>query len=137
MERSGFTIRPFESQDRIDVIALVEENGLTKGVYGFLEPIIENADVLVAEKQGQVVGTVIVEDDTEHFNASCVQYLVVEPAHRGANIGKSLMNHAENLMRERNKATVVVYPLESKPEVIDFYKGLGYVHNAPKLKKKL
>ncbi len=137
MERKDYTIRAFEQSDRPEVIALIEENGLTKGVYGFLDGIISEAQVIVAENEGEVIGTVVMEDDVNHNNATCVQYLVVDANHRGKNLGKALMIHAEDLMKQQNKSASIVYPLESKPEVISFYRNLGYIHNAPKLKKKL
>lgn len=137
MERQAITIRNFEPQDRVGVVTLIEEHGLTKGVYGFLNNIIEESDILVAEHEGNVIGTVVVEEDRDHKNASCIQYLVVDSQHRGKNIGRDLVNGAEDIMRGQNRALSVVYPLESKAEVIEFYEKLGYVHREPKLKKQL
>lgn len=137
MERDDYSFRTFRQEDRLPVITLVEENGLTKGVYGLLDPIISSADIIVAEHKGQVVGTVVMEDDKDHQNSTCVQFLVVDEQHRGKNLGKTLMDQAEEAMRSQSKSNSIVYPLESKPEVINFYKNRGYIYKEPKLKKKL
>ena len=93
-----------------------------------------DAEVLVAERDGQIVGTV-----TRYPNwrgaqpdASALRVLAVPPAHRGTGVGRALVQRCIDLARAESKARVVVTVAQEMEDARDLYDRLGF-QRAPDL----
>ena len=95
-----------------------------------------NADILVAEVDGQVVGYVLTSDSLTLFANGFVTellelYVVVE--HRGQGIGRALVEKAVSNAETRGSVEVTVPTRRAG----DFYKALGFESTAEFFKLKL
>lgn len=123
-----FSIRPLEDRDVAAVVALWEDCGLTRP-WNPPEPDIARArgrpgsDVLVAERDGRLVGTVMVGEDGHR---GWVYYLAVDPAFRGRGLGRALMASAEAWLAARGIRKLELLVRTSNEGVKGFYAALGY-----------
>lgn len=130
-ERPSVTIRKFDQKDRLDVVTLVEENGLVDGrAAGYLQGVIDKRKILVADSNGLVVGTVIINGPKKHHMAD-ISYVAVNENFRRFGIGKILVNHAEKILRSMNVRAINLLAHEARPELINFYSNLGFVLVTP------
>lgn len=104
----------------------------------------ENARVLVAESDNQVVGTLYAtiekeEDDavTHGYHRISIDEVSVCPDYRSKGIGSLLMKEIENWARENKicDLTTLVYAFNEK--AINFYENNGYAPYSVKLNKKI
>ena len=64
-------------------------------------------------------------------DAAEVRRLYVRPGHRGAGIGRLLMDHVHEQAAQRGFARLVLDVMPSRTAVIDFYRRLGYAECEP------
>jgi len=86
------------------------------------------AEALVAERAGAAVGFALFFTTFSTFLCKPGLYLedvFVEPAHRGAGIGKALLVRLAQLARERGCGRLEWRVLDWNQPSIDFYKSLG------------
>jgi ribosomal protein S18 acetylase RimI-like enzyme len=84
----------------------------------------ENSDVLVGLDAGQaVVGSVMVGHDGHR---GWVYYVASDPRHRGQGIGRSMVEAAEQWLKNKGVVKVLLMVRETNTQVVDFYKNLGF-----------
>lgn len=67
-----------------------------------------------------------------------VNYLAVSPQHRGASLGRKMMEHIEEVLLARGCPKINLQVRESNTAVLDFYAAIGYqVDAAVSLGKRL
>ncbi|MCL6608520.1 MAG: GNAT family acetyltransferase [Geminicoccaceae bacterium] len=121
-------IRPIQDRDVPAVVALWETCGLTRPWNPPAADIARargrpNSEVLVAERAGRIVGTVMVGEDGHR---GWVYYLAVEPAARGGGLGRALMAAAEAWLVARGIRKLELLVRSTNAAVKGFYEGLGY-----------
>lgn len=85
--------------------------------------VVHEHEVVVAERDGAVVGLVVLLVDEGGF---CVDNVAVDPAVRGTGVGRALLEHAEVVGRERGHPSVYLYTHETMTENIALYTRIGY-----------
>lgn len=104
--RAGLALRP--GDDLPDLLRFVERN---PGLF------------LVAERDGEIVGTVMGADDGRR---GWVYHLAVEPRLQGRGIGRRLMAEVEARLAARGVPKVNLHVAEGNERVVGFYRRLGY-----------
>lgn len=139
MNAPDFTIRPARPGDGAEVIrliaALAEYEKLSHQAVGTpatLEAALFGprpaAEALIAERGGRAVGFALFFTTFSTFLCKPGLYLedvFVEPAHRGAGIGKALLAHLAGLARERDCGRFEWRVLDWNALSIRFYESLG------------
>lgn len=80
-------------------------------------------EVLVAERDGEIVGTAMVGYDGHR---GWIYYLAVDPSCRRAGVGRALVAHGEEVLAARGCPKVNLMVRGSNTGVIGFYAALGY-----------
>jgi GNAT superfamily N-acetyltransferase len=83
-----------------------------------------DADVLVAERDGAVVGicTVYLDIESVRFGRRAwVEDLAVDPGHRSAGFGKALLDAAKDWARERGATHLELDSAETRADAHRFY----------------
>lgn len=87
-----------------------------------------DAELLVAERDGRIVGTV-----TRYPNwrgaqqgASAVRVLAVPPDERGTGVGRALMEHCIDVSRRERKDRLVLAVTQEMEDARDLYDKLGF-----------
>lgn len=94
-----------------------------------------DGSLLLAERDGEVVGTLIVGWDGWR---GTFYRLAVVPAHRRAGIGRALVDEGERLLRERGARRVGAIVLSGHPDAIGFWESAGYeLHAEARRHRKL
>lgn len=90
---------------------------------------METEHFLVAEEDDEIVGfaELTVSDATD---VGAIQWLHVDPAHRGEGVGSELLDAAESELLERGVARVEGAVLAANVDGINFYEDHGYVRGA-------
>ncbi|MEL6474372.1 MAG: GNAT family acetyltransferase [Pseudomonadota bacterium] len=81
------------------------------------------SDILVAERDGALLGSVMVGDDGHR---AWVYYLAVAPAERHTGLGRALMQAAEDWADERGARKLQLMIRPSNESVRAFYAACGY-----------
>ncbi|NNL67755.1 MAG: GNAT family acetyltransferase [Myxococcales bacterium] len=79
---------------------------------------------LVAEIGGDVVGTTLAGDDGHR---GWLHLVAVSPDHRGADVGRALVEEATRRLRERGVPKVNLQIRADNAGVVAFYQSLGFV----------
>lgn len=124
----GTTIRQFVDADRADVIRIWHACDLVRP---WNDPdldidrkvAIADAMFLVAERESRVVGAVMAGYDGHRGQ---INYLAVDPAHRGHQIGADLMGEAERRLAGIGCVKVNLQVRRSNEYAVGFYVGIGY-----------
>jgi GNAT superfamily N-acetyltransferase len=85
--------------------------------------------VLVAEEAGAVIGMVTVQlvvSTAEGGDAGLIEDLVVDAAHRGAGVGRHLVEAAEAWTRERGATRLQLLADAGNPPALGFYARAGW-----------
>lgn len=87
-----------------------------------------DADLLVAERDGRIVGTVTRYPNWRgaQMDASAVRVLAVPPDERGTGVGRALMWRCIELAREEGKSRLVLAVAPEMEEARDLYDRLGF-----------
>jgi ribosomal protein S18 acetylase RimI-like enzyme len=89
--------------------------------------VIGSKRVTVAESQGTIVGVVVLDVDDEGF---VIDNVAVDPSHRGAGVGRALLEFAEAEARRAGFDSIYLYTHEMMTENIALYSRIGYVEYA-------
>jgi ribosomal protein S18 acetylase RimI-like enzyme len=125
-------IRPFHIADAPPVVALWEECGLTRPWNDPHKDIARKLAVqpelfLVGVIDSAVMATVMAGYEGHR---GWVNYLAVAPAFRRRGLARALMQHVEDLLIRRGCPKLSLLVRTSNPEVVDFYRQLGYTQDA-------
>ena len=121
-------IRLFRDSDGPQVVALWEACGL---VVPWNIPALDISRKIdfqpdlffVAEKDDRIVGTVMAGYEGHRGWAN---YLAVAPSLQRQGLGRELMRFAEEKLRALGCPKINLQVRASNPDVIEFYKGLGF-----------
>jgi ribosomal protein S18 acetylase RimI-like enzyme len=86
--------------------------------------VVAGKQVLVAERDGELVGLVVLEVDAEGF---VVDNVAVDPAHEGTGVGRALLSAAEAEALRAGFDSIYLYTHERMIENIALYRRIGYV----------
>ena len=126
--RDKMQIRPFSSGDKEAVIQLWGDCGLVVPHNNPCRDIECKLQVnpewfLVGELEGQVVSTCMVGYEGHR---GWINYLAIRPDLQGRGLGKQMMQHAEDLMKQAGCAKINLQIRSTNKKVVQFYKSLGY-----------
>jgi len=121
-------IRPFEIADTDAVVQLWRDCDLVvpwNDPYRDIERKLEvNPEMfLVGLDQGTVMASAMVGYEGHR---GWVNYLAVDPRHRGKGYARQLMDEAENLLLSRNCPKLNLQIRSTNTQAIEFYRALGY-----------
>ena len=89
--------------------------------------VVQTKRVTVAERDGEIVGVVVLEVSDQQFT---VDNVAVDPAHRGTGVGRALLRHAEAAARDAGRDAIYLYTHELMTENLALYSRIGYVELA-------
>src|SRR3954466_9727326 len=124
----GLAIAPIAEDDVADVVALWERCGLTRPWNDPAADIAlarrgDNATVLVGRIDGPIAASVMVGHDGHR---GWVYYVGVDPDHRGRDLGRAIMAAAEDWLRARGIAKLMLIVRGDNTDVQAFYERLDY-----------
>jgi ribosomal protein S18 acetylase RimI-like enzyme len=85
---------------------------------------IRNRQVTVAERQGAIVGIIVLTVTDEGF---LVDNVAVHPSHRGTGLGRALLQFAEAEAQRAGFDAIYLYTHEKMTENLALYARIGYV----------
>ncbi len=98
-------------------------------VYRMLEEYDPEQDLfLVAEHDGELVGTVIMEHSNPEPGCCNMQFLVVRPDHRGHGHGRSLVTKGLEFAKEAGYETVELNATAAFDFALHMYERMGFQH---------
>ena len=89
--------------------------------------IIGAHDVTVAERNGEIVGVLVVREAAEGF---LLDNVTVRPGHQGTGLGRCLLELAEHKARAAGHTSIYLYTQEIMTENQALYERIGYVEYA-------
>ncbi|CAM5796091.1 MULTISPECIES: GNAT family N-acetyltransferase [Brevibacillus] len=121
-------IRPFRLGDYSAITRIWQETGLeeqeAESLNDLAKQLAWDSDlVMVAEKEGEVVGVVV---GTIDGTRAYFYRLAVLPRLQGAGIGRKLVEAIEKRFKQRGVNRVLIMVNQGNPEVLPFYHSLGY-----------
>ena len=87
------------------------------------DEVVRRHAVTVAERDGEIVGLIVLVDDAEGFS---VDNVAVDPADQGGGVGGVLLAHAEAEGRRRGVDAIHLLTHELMTENLELYAYLGY-----------
>jgi ribosomal protein S18 acetylase RimI-like enzyme len=128
MPAATLSIAPIEDADVADVVALWQACGLTRP---WNDPDADialarrrpNSTILIGRDADAVVATVMVGHDGHR---GWVYYVAVDPVRRAQGLGRSIMNAAEDWLRQAGIAKLQLLVRRSNAKAGAFYQSLGY-----------
>jgi ribosomal protein S18 acetylase RimI-like enzyme len=124
----NLSISPIENDDVPAVISLWQRCDLTRPWNDSSGDIAlacrgDNATILVGRAGAALVATVMVGHDGHR---GWVYYVAVDPEHRGREYGRTIMAAAEDWLRQRGIAKVMLLVRSDNAKVQAFYETLDY-----------
>jgi ribosomal protein S18 acetylase RimI-like enzyme len=86
--------------------------------------VVRRDSVTVAERDGAIVGLIVLGVDDEGFY---VDNVGVDPPHHGSGVGRALLEHAEDAARREGFDSIYLYTHELMAENLALYSRVGYV----------
>ncbi|AMO70844.1 GNAT family acetyltransferase [Sphingorhabdus sp. M41] len=125
---TAMQISTAKESDRDGVIALWEACELTRpwndpAADYRLAMANETSAILLAHIEGELVASVMTGFDGHR---GWVYYLAVAPASRKRGLGRTMMEAAEQWLRERKAPKIQLMVRDDNDTAIGFYKALGY-----------
>jgi predicted N-acetyltransferase YhbS len=132
--------RPFDVSEEDDAVRLISEvyrevlgREVNKYVRDEVRRILEEYDdsqdlFLVAEHDGEMVGTVIMEHGNPEPGCCNMQFLVVRSDHRGHGHGHKLVNQGLEFARGAGYKTVELIATAEFDFALSMYERLGFEH---------
>jgi ribosomal protein S18 acetylase RimI-like enzyme len=122
-------IRQYEARDEASVIALWEECGLTRPWNDPRKDIARKLKVdpelfVVAHRDDDVIATAM---GGYEGHRGWINYLAVRPDSQRMGVGRALMTHLEQKLRERGCPKINIQIRASNLAATGFYNALGYV----------
>lgn len=121
-------VRHAEQTDKFKVIALWRACGLTRP-WNLPEEDFDfalggpSSTVLVAESGDQIIGSALVGHDGHR---GTVYYISISPDRQSSGLGKTLMNAAEDWLRDRGVWKVNLLVRRDNAAAVQFYEKQGY-----------
>jgi len=125
----GLSIRKAVAEDEPDVTALWRASNL---VASYNDPsqdfhfarAKDGSDILLGlDAEQAIVGSVMVGHDGHR---GWIYYVASDPQHRNQGIGRSMVEAAEQWLKDRGVVKVMLLVRETNTQVVDFYKRLGF-----------
>jgi ribosomal protein S18 acetylase RimI-like enzyme len=85
--------------------------------------VVRTHTVVVGESDGEILGLIVLGVDDEGF---FVDNVAVDPAHQGAGVGRTLLEHAESAARDAGFDSIYLYTHERLVENLALYSRIGY-----------
>jgi ribosomal protein S18 acetylase RimI-like enzyme len=85
--------------------------------------VVRRHPVTVAERDGEVVGLIVLRVTDEGF---LVDNVAVDPAQQGTGVGRALLEHAEDAARDAGFDSIYLYTHERMSENLELYSRIGY-----------
>ncbi len=128
MTATTLSIAAIEDRDIPEVVALWQRAGLVRP---WNDPAGDialarkegNATVLLGRKNGAAIASVLVGHDGHR---GWVYYVSVDPEHRGAGHGRTIMTAAEDWLRARGIQKLQLMVRGDNAKVHAFYESIGY-----------
>ncbi len=132
--------RPFESSEEDVAVSLISEvyrevlgREVNKFVRDEVRRILDEFDgsqdlFLVAEHDGEIVGSVIMEHSNPEPDCCNMQFLVVRPDHRGHGHGRELVTKGLNFAREAGYRSVELNATADFEHALAMYRSMGFEH---------
>jgi len=86
--------------------------------------VVRGAPVTVAERDGAIVGFIVLGADDEGF---VIDNVAVDPRHQGTGVGRALLEHAEAAARAAGFDSIHLYTHARMTENLALYERVGYV----------
>ena len=86
--------------------------------------VIRDARVRVAERQGVIVGVLVLNVTDEGF---VIDNVAVHPSRRGMGLGRALLETAEDEARRAGFSSIYLYTHDKMTENLALYSRIGYV----------
>jgi len=86
--------------------------------------VVRSFRVTVAEREGDIVGLIVLGVDAEGF---LVDNVAVDPSQQGRGVGEALLEHAEDAARRAGFDSIYLYTHERMTENLALYSRIGYV----------
>jgi ribosomal protein S18 acetylase RimI-like enzyme len=123
------SITPIEDDDVAAVVSLWQRCDLTRPWNDPASDIAfarrgENAAILLGRVSGAIAASVMVGHDGHR---GWVYYVAVDPDHRGKDYGRVIMAAAEDWLRERGIAKLMLLVRSDNAKVRAFYEALDYL----------
>jgi ribosomal protein S18 acetylase RimI-like enzyme len=120
--------RPIEDKDLNATVALWERCGLTRPWNDPYKDIAfargkANSDVLVAERNGKIVASIMVGHDGHRGS---LYYVSVDPELQGQGFGRATMEAAEGWLKARGVWSINILVRNGNARAQGFYETLGY-----------
>jgi ribosomal protein S18 acetylase RimI-like enzyme len=127
-----YSLRSAEAADASRVAELVDAYGHYVERIGMLPgpmtndyaDVIRTRQVTVAERQGAIVGIIVLTVTDEGF---LVDNVAVHPSHRGTGLGRALLQFAEAEAQRAGFDAIYLYTHEKMTENLALYARIGYV----------
>ena len=119
-----FKIRDFRASDSSDIIDIDREafNSLNPS-YDLFIYLAYGSDIIVAEKNGRVIGYVVLMDLGE---CAKIMSIAVKSDYRGKGIGKALLEEAIERCKRRKKKMITLEVRISNLQAQELYKKYGF-----------
>jgi ribosomal protein S18 acetylase RimI-like enzyme len=124
-------IRPYEARDQPAVIALWTSCGLVVPRNNPVGDIRRKLQVapelfLVGILDSRVIASVMAGYEGHR---GWINYLAVDPTLQGNGYGRQIMEHTEQLLRDRGCPKINLQVRSTNRQVIDFYRRLGFAED--------
>ena len=86
--------------------------------------VIRDAAVHLAERDGNIVGILVLDVNDEGF---VIENVAVHPSERGKGLGRALLETAEGEARHAGFSSIYLYTHEKMTENLALYSKIGYV----------
>lgn len=83
-------------------------------------------EMVVAEREGSLVGCFLLEPDPDGGADAYVGMLVVRPGEQGTGLGKDLLGEAERRARAGGAPALVMWVIHTRDDLIAYYERRGY-----------
>ena len=103
----------------------VERIGMVPGpMTDDYDRVIRDADVRLAERDGNIVGILVLDVTDEGF---VIENVAVHPSERGKGLGRALLETADREARRAGFSSIYLYTHEKMTENQALYSKIGYV----------
>jgi ribosomal protein S18 acetylase RimI-like enzyme len=86
--------------------------------------VVRTHGVIVAERDAEIVGLVVIGADDEGFY---IDNVAVDPSQQGGGVGRALLERAESAARDAGYDSIYLYTHELMAENLALYSRIGYV----------
>lgn len=133
-------LRPHEEQDIEPAIGLISEvyrevlgRDIGKFIRSEVERILESFDAradlfLIAEHDGELVGSLVIEHNNPEEDCCNMQFLVVRPDHRGHGHGRELVTRGLEFAKQAGYKSIELNATRDFDFALRMYERMGFTH---------